>query len=433
MFASSFNARALVFGLAALYAVIFIVRTPWQEGQGPMLLDAGSVFADEAPPDAPPSWRRRTAQQLLDKWDAVPGAHPLCSPAYLEEEVRALSRVPPPDEEAPAEPLAMAGLTVFVRHPAKIRNALVANVTKMLHKMRQTWPTQERYFLLPFAMDHLFLFSAGTGLDCELLAVFADLGWTLNSKRVLKCSSESDDGAVDASGVYRSALGTRIIVRGREFPLPRYLAANMDVLQNNEWLNCGTRRDLSYVLSLTAYAHHVLDEPALDAYGAYIRLDLDTLYLKQPPADPRKLMQSCALAYFKLYPFESCNTGANQALELFSQLTQQPIASRDRLWYQKGTWFYGLVYMVSTSLVLSPRNIILRTWLYECVEHSYFRHRWLEHAVLPLYLAMWEDVRELEDSPNVCDLRTWFESPESSDNSIVQSEWYSSLKDFEKY
>jgi hypothetical protein len=427
---STFRLRTLAVGLAAVFAVLWAVRAPLKEGWAPLLLDPGGGAADE-PPAAAPSWRRRTAQQLLDKWESVPGAHPLCSPAYLEEEVRSLPRAPPPgEEEASAARLSIAGLTVFVRHPAQIRGAMTSNVTKMLNKMRDTWPTQERYFLLPFAMDHLFLFSAGTGLDCALLAVFADLGWTLDARRVQKCSEDNDDGVADASGVYRSALGTRIIVRGRAFPLPRYLAANMDVLQNNEWLNCGVKRDLSYVLSLTAYVHHVLDEPALDAYGAYARLDLDAMFVQQPPADPRKLMQTCALAYLSFYPFETCNTGAKQALEQFSQLTAQPIASIESPWFQEGVFFNDLVYLVRTSLVLSPANIILRTWLYECVEQGYFRHRWVEHAVVPLYLAMWENVGDVEDAANVCDLRSWF-ALESADKSIVHSEWYSSMKDFE--
>ena len=94
--------------------------------------------------------------------------------------------------------------------------------------------------------------------------------------------------------------------------------------------------------------------------------------------------------------------------------------------------------MVRTSLVLAPANIVLRTWLYECVEHSYFRYRWLEHAVLPLYLGMWEKVPAgvrveagrtiMDTAPNVCDFSTWFEYDNNS--SIVQSEWYSSLADF---
>lgn len=94
--------------------------------------------------------------------------------------------------------------------------------------------------------------------------------------------------------------------------------------------------------------------------------------------------------------------------------------------------------MVRTSLVLAPANIVLRTWLYECVEHSYFRYRWTEQAALPLYLGMWKSVPAasrveadrlvMDSAPNVCDLSTWFEF--DSNSSIAQSEWYSSMAEF---
>lgn len=295
---------------------------------------------DSWPQQLRPSWRRRTAQSLLDKWAAVPGKHPLCEPESLRREIASLPRAPPDD----AGPLTLAGLTVFVRHPLPIRNALTANVSKMLEKMRTTWPSQEAHFLIPFAADHVFLFSRGTGIDCELLGAFLDMGWArVAPAPAVRCSEAGGGaGAADASGIYRSRLGTRIIVRGRDFLLPRYLEANLGVLQNEEWLNCGKRRDLSYVLSLSAYAHHVLEEPALDAYGAYMKLDLDTMFRSTPPGDPRELLKSCALAYFKLYPDESCNTGAHDALRLFSETTGLPIASRGAPWFETGTWFYGL-------------------------------------------------------------------------------------------
>ena len=294
--------------------------------------------ADSWPLKLHPSWRRLTAQGLLDKWAAVPGKHPLCQPENLRREIESLPPAPPDD----ARPLTMAGLTVFVRHPLPIRNALTANFSKMLEKMRTTWPSQETHFLIPFAADHIFLFSRGTGIDCELLSAFLDMGWTRMAPAPATRCNEGGGDVIDASGIYRSRRGTRIIVRGHTFELPRYLEANLEVLQNEEWLNCGKRRDLSYVLSLSAYAHHVLEEPALDAYGAYMKLDLDTLFRSTPPADPRELLETCALAYFKLYPDESCNTGAHDALNLFSEITGLPIASRGAPWFETGTWFYGL-------------------------------------------------------------------------------------------
>lgn len=302
------------------------------------------LFSETWPINLTPSQRRLETQILLDKWDASEGPHPLCAEGALEEEVQSLAQI---ESETAAGPFALAGLTVLVHHPALILNALKGNVSKMLDKMRTTWLTQEQYLLIPFSMDYVFLFSANTGLDCELLNTFADLGWTRIAPLYFQgCSGNNSESKVDASGIYKSARGTRIVVRGREFPLPRYLSANMDVLQNNEWLNCGVRRDLSYVLSQGAYTHHVLDEPLLDTYGAYMKLDLDSLFVKTPPDDPRVLMQTCTLAYIKLYPYEICNTGAHEALQLFSKLTSLPIASRDAPWFQERTFFYSLLYMV---------------------------------------------------------------------------------------
>ena len=330
--------------LAAAVLLVFLplLAPPLLRSLGPPgLLVPHAVISPIAADGAPlrPSWRRRTAQGLLDKWAAVPGKHPLCEPDSLRREIKSLPPAPPDDDEGP---LTLAGLTVFLRHPLPIRNALTANVTKMLAKMRSTWPSVEAHFLLPFAADHIFLFSRGVGLDCELLGAFLDLGWERVAPAPAAARCGAGGGAADAAGIYRSRRGTRIIVRGRDFALPRYLEANLGVLQNEEWLNCGRRRDLSYVLSMAAYAHHVLEEPALDAYGAYIKLDLDVMFRSTPPADPRELLKSCSLAYFKLYPDESCNTGAHDALKLFSETTGLPIASRGAPWFEAGIFFYGL-------------------------------------------------------------------------------------------
>jgi hypothetical protein len=218
-------------------------------------------------------------------------------------------------------------------------------------------------------------------------------------------------------GDFITPRGTRVRVRARGFPLPRYLQREPTLIDAPGWRTCSGRRwPLGYVLySGAAFAHHVLTDPLLAEYDFTIKVDTDIRFFRAPPENIVVLMQEhgCAIAHTSVLSGNGdgadCQKGAFAALLRFSELAASPIASRARPWCNRPLgldYFYGNLMGGASSFLRSEANTLLNVWLYECDE-GYFRNRWGDQASPALYICQWLDAPALADAEGLCDLSHW--------------------------
>ena len=345
--------------------------------------------------------------KLWRTWEAMPGAHPLCNPDFLRAQMAPLPFPPQINTFQGARPTA-AAVTIIGRHAYDAANYKGTNseigLERMAHALALNFPSQDEYFYSLFGIDYVVLLQEGSGVDCAILNASHALGWTVWSDGSVPpfCNS----GAVlNSTGLYRSKRGTRIVVKSRDFALPRFLQRKPSLLADPNWLGCGGfRRDVSYNLySGAAYSHHVLVEPVLDNYEVTFKMDVDVHFLKRPPLDPLEAILGCSIGVTKVFPFEVCNTNTREAVTYFGTLTGQGAGNAIRKWLIHGDFTYGMFNAGLSQVLRSARSTVFHTWLYECVEDGYFRYRWGDQASWTLLTGMWRDMGEdLKNSTAVC-------------------------------
>jgi hypothetical protein len=365
--------------------------------------------------------------QMWQRWEAIPGSHPLCDADYLRAQFAAAPR---PEQHPGAfafsgsRPTA-AGIGMIGIYPKEALQVadpaapipkgdygpVLAPRPRLLKRFREHFLAQDKHFFSPYGIDYVLLLQEGSGIDCALLDIFIGFGWSLaGGGAVTPCSAPTLPGTAfgerNASGVYRTARGTRAVVLARNFALPRYVQRNPALLDDPTWRTCGFRMSISYNLFTAAYVHHAFVEPALDAYDATFKVDVDVVFSGPLPKNPLERLRGCSVAHVGVLDHESCNVGAREAVVRFGELTGRPPASLTHGWFQKGDFFRGEFNAGLSHIIRSPGNTILHTWLYECNE-GFFRTRWGDQAVYALFFGYWRDIPDVRNNSEVCDFSGW--------------------------
>ncbi len=184
--------------------------------------------------------------RLWRTWEAVNGTHPLCEPSFLRA---ALDSAPWPSVSSfsGSHPRA-AAVSVVGRYPGEAVLPGSKSIQRISQRLLEFFPSQDEFFFAPFGIDFVLLIQEGVGADCEVLDAAHALNWTSwrSGNDVQGCRSTTEGErnssnnvlASHATGVFRSAQGTRIIVKARNFALPRYLQRDLSLLNRPDWLGC---------------------------------------------------------------------------------------------------------------------------------------------------------------------------------------------------
>ncbi len=338
--------------------------------------------------------------QQLDIDDTEDDSHhppdAICMPGFLESELR---RVGPPK---------------LPQHPNVTKAAVAALVSGMDHahvtELLYSFPSLDSMFLNPFQMDFLLFYDVH-GIDFTHWAiVLAKLGWKKDKSYASAAMSTMD-------GRWLTNLSTHVYIRGRELELPRYLQANMSLLQDPGWLKCVDRRwSLQYVLySGAAFTHHLMLDPLVKNYDWVFKIDTDIRILSQPEVNPLSILRGdCVFAHTGMRidykPFASCQATAWEALLRFGQESKHQPAGKETKWCQRVDYFYGNFLAYSTQFHTSDANALMNRWLYECWP-GYFRNRWGDQASWVLYLCQWLNIPDPLNSTHICEVsgrNKWF-------------------------
>jgi hypothetical protein len=282
--------------------------------------------------------------------------------------------------------------------------------------IRNNFPALDEHLLAPHGMVLVVLYDfPATPAELvaeQLSALFNELSW----KRL----PDPLRGGHPTDGEWRSLRGTRVIVKGRRFELPLYIKREPQLVDRQDWLGCaGSRPSLSYNLYAgPVWSHHLFFEPLLDQFDFVFKVDTDIRFVRRAPEAPSAVMQKqgCLFMHSKIVSIlneqygSDCNNGVLDTTTAFARLLGNAPASAAYRWCRDVDYFYGNFIGFNLRFYTSPTQLYFSRWMYECVRDGYFRYRWADQALFPMYLCLARDIPDLANSSDVCSLQSWRDS-----------------------